>query len=1049
MAEKKGYNRRDFLKIVGASTGVAAAGCAQELPEKLIPYVVQPDDIIPGVASWYAGSCDECAAGCGTLTRVREGRAVKVEGNPSHPINQGGLCAIGQSTVQGLYDPDRVREPLERTVNGAFKPITWEQAIQKIARAISVAGKAKKQSVLLTAPLGGSQKALVAEYSKNVAGTRHISYEMLGRDVIDSAAAQSFGAGFQQHFDLSKAGTIVSFGADYLETWLSPVANTKGFSKGRKPDSKGTISTVFQVEPRLSLTAANADHWYANAPGTERQILLALLTEIVKGDSGKGLPSAAKAQAASAVSDAKVETLLDGTGISTERLKKMAKALVQAKHSLVLSGGAATSGAQAKSCAMIANLLNYVLGNIGHTVLLYRDGSSPSEQTSHQQLLALSEEMASGDSTIAVAMLSGVNPVYTLPSSSGFAKALSTVGLVVSHSTHLDETAQLAHIVLPKSTSFESWSDSEPRPGVFNLNQPAMQPLYKSQSLGDLLITIAAQEDVAAPIAEVESFYDYIRAQWKKRTGATGFEDRWLGYVEQGGDWAAQKAPVVSVSLQSSATALPEVGKTAGSGLAVLAYPTVLLGDGASANRPWMQEVPDPMTTAVWGSWIEIHPDTAAANSLKHGDVAQLKTSDGFVEAPVYVTKHIHKDVLGLPLGQGHESLGRFANGVGVNAVNLLATASEQDSQLLLAFGATLSNSVARDELVTTQGHDSQEGRGLLRTISSAELAKKLDKKKSNGHDDHGDAHAGGHHDPFALGPQEVPRQMYKQMEHPQYRWGMSVDLNNCTGCAACVTACYAENNIPVVGKDLVAQRREMSWIRIDRYIDGPDDSPVTGFSPMMCQHCGNAPCEPVCPVYATYHSDEGLNTMVYNRCVGTRYCSNNCSYKVRRFNWFKYEWPEPLNWQLNPDVTVRSLGVMEKCSFCIQRIREVENKAKDLGRPVQDGEVQPACASSCPADAITFGNLLDHDSKVYEDSQSERSYKMLDFQLNTQPGVLYLAKVTKDGQGSGSDHGAVGDSPAGQAEGHQSEASHSGAEGDSKQNAAQSDSAHSSDAGH
>ena len=310
------------------------------------------------------------------------------------------------------------------------------------------------------------------------------------------------------------------------------------------------------------------------------------------------------------------------------------------------------------------------------------------------------------------------------------------------------------------------------------------------------------------------------------------------------------------------------------------------------------------------------------------------------------------------------------------------------------------SKSIAKEVLVTTQGHDSQENRGFVRTTEADSSHEensghsKHGKQSHDKQDNHGlELHE---HDPHALGPEPERKQMYKQMDHVQYKWGMTVDLAACTGCSACVTACYAENNIAVVGKEFSRQGREMSWLKISRYLDGDKNQPITGFMPMMCQHCSNAPCEPVCPVYATYHSDEGLNTMVYNRCVGTRYCSNNCSYKVRRFNWFDYEWPEPLNWQLNPDVTVRTVGVMEKCTFCIQRIREVENKSKTSGREVADGEIQPACASSCPADAITFGNLMDKDSKVTKLSRDKRSYRVLQAELNTQPAVTYLAKITK-----------------------------------------------------
>jgi molybdopterin-containing oxidoreductase family iron-sulfur binding subunit len=430
----------------------------------------------------------------------------------------------------------------------------------------------------------------------------------------------------------------------------------------------------------------------------------------------------------------------------------------------------------------------------------------------------------------------------------------------------------------------------------------------------------------------------------------------------------------------------------------MLAFVTANAGDGSGANRAWLQEIPNTLTTAVWGSWVEVNPKLADKLSLKQGEVVQLITPNGSINAPVFVSKYVHPDVVAVPVGQGHSSIGRFGDGVGANPLSILSASKELPEFVIN--NVLIRKDLSRNELVITQMQNSELKRGIVRSVSLTKLTKKNDSHHKASHDE-GSGHGGGHHDPYALGPQEAPKQMYKQMDPPLYRWGMSIDLSKCTGCSACVVACYAENNVPVVGKELCAEGREMSWLKIDRYFDGPDDRPVTGFMPMLCQHCGNAPCEPVCPVYATYHNEEGLNAMLYNRCVGTRYCGNNCSYKVRRFNWFKYDWQEPLNMQLNPDVTVREVGIMEKCSFCVQRIREAQGVAKDHGRPVRDGEVQPACSQSCPTQAIKFGNLLDKESAVFADSQNARAYKVLDSQINTQPAISYLAKIDNDSKGN------------------------------------------------
>lgn len=991
MAERKGYNRREFLQILGASTGVAATGCGRELPEKLIPYVVQPDEIIPGVSAWYAGTCAECSAGCGVLVRTREGRALKVEGNSSHPINGGGLCALGQSSVQGLYDPDRLREPLVREANGTFKTATWETAIGLIASAIAEAASASQESVLLSKPLGLSEEVLVEEFTKKVKHSSHISYSLFGGDVFDKASEWVFGSGTRLSIDFSEADVVLGIGADYLETWRSPVEFTKGFGQRRSPDSHGKISKVFHIEPRLSLTAANADTWLMNAPGSESRILLALLKEVVRKTNGESLRAHGLAKVEKHLEKVALKELLAESGVNESDFVSLLDALLAARRSLVVCGGAAVRGGGNLRAAVLANLLNAALGNIGTSVQLTKSFKEVS--SGYQQLRDFVGKAEDGK--VGFVCVAGVNPAYSLPVKSGFRAALGRAGFVAYIGTHLDETARLANVVLPLSTSFEAWNDSSPREGVYNLNQPSMQPLYKSQSFGDTLLALLAAKPLSAPVKDIGSFYEYIRTQWKKRLGEGDFESKWLACVERGGKWTNEASPKSSWNLANTCSALPKE-ETTPSDFSLLAFPTVRSSDGAASNRPWLQELPDPLTTSVWGSWLEMHPTTAKKHGFAQGEVAQVHTADGSFEAPVFVTKNIHPQLVAVPLGQGHESLGRFASGVGANPLRVLSPNDSDGELQLLAGGVTLRKTVAQEELVITKGSDSQLGRGIFRSVPSTELGEgdHGHGKKSKHKTGHGEV---AHHDPHALGPQPEPKQMYKQMPHVQYRWGMSVDLARCTGCSACVTACYAENNVPVVGKEFCAEGREMSWLRVQRYVEGPATRPVEGFMPMMCQHCSNAPCEPVCPVYATYHSDEGLNTMVYNRCVGTRYCSNNCSYKVRRFNWFDYSWPEPLNWQLNPDVSVRSVGVMEKCSFCIQRIREGENRAKNEGRTVKDGEVQPACASSCPADAIVFGDLEDESSEVAEMSRSKRSYRVFDFELNTKPAVYYQAKVTHE----------------------------------------------------
>ncbi|MFN8390927.1 MAG: 4Fe-4S dicluster domain-containing protein [Bdellovibrionota bacterium] len=1005
MAEKKGYNRRDFLKIVGAGAGVAAVGCGHELPEKLLPYVVQPDDVVPGVAVWYSGSCNECSSGCGTLVRTREGRIVKVEGNPNHPVNRGGLCAQGQSTLQALYDPDRIREPLKREVGASFQVATWKENIDALAQAIADAQAANAEVVLVTRPTSGSEAALIAELSKKITVLRHVEYELLNSDALDLAAEQVFGPNVRTAFDFSKAAFVVSFGADFLETWQSPVEYALGWAEGRTPKTgehegagkgKGGVSKFIHFEPRLSLTAGNADQWVMNNPGSESALMLALLKLVYDATGGKNLNGSARGQISSLVGTVDVVKTLEGTGVEPKVLKALATELAEAPTSLVVAGGAAASGAQAVPTAVLANLLNIALGNVGKSVTLLP--APRKARSSFAELNDMLNAVAEKKRKVAVLIVSDVNLAYILPQRTQLHKALSQIGVVAAASGHMDETTQLATLVLPLSHQLESWGDSEPVPGVFNLSQPAMAPLYKTQSLADTLISLSASSKLPnAKLEKIGSFYDYIREQWKARTGEADFEARWVDYVQKGGDWSKPKAPVTSWDVVPAGLNLkafaPAPAPKSGDSFTVLAYPNVNSFDGRSANRTWMQELPNPMTSAVWGSWIEVNPQVAARLNAVNGDVLQVITDSGFIEAPIYINQYIHPQVIAVPIGQGHTAYGRYAVNVGTNVLSVLPATPPGGIQSFVT-DATIRMSLTKDTLVLTRGSDYQYGRGIARTTTMEEL-EELAREKNGGHGEHAEAHEEG----LALGPRPLPKQMYKQTLGPDllYHWGMSIDLSRCTGCSACVVACTAENNVPTVGKTTCAENRDMFWIRIERYFDGPPQQPLVSFLPMLCQHCMNAPCEPVCPVYATYHTEEGINSMVYNRCVGTRYCMNNCSYKVRHFNWYKYNWPEPLNWQLNPDVTVREVGIMEKCSFCVQRIREAQGKAKDLGRMVLDGEIQPACGSSCPTKAIKFGNLNDKASLVSREHQDPRVYKVLDEQLNTQPSVAYLARVKNE----------------------------------------------------
>ena len=666
---KSGFSRRDFLKVIGAGSGLAATGCGKDLPEKLIPYVVQPDEVIPGVATWYAGSCNECSSGCGTVIRTRDGRATKAEGNPHHPVNKGALCAIGQASIQAHYDPDRVREPLKRDVNGPFKTIGWKEVVEEVAT--NLKATSGKEVVLLTQPLSGSIRPLIGQFGGKFTNFSHIQFDALGDDALNEGAKRVFGDGVSTHFDFSKAETIVSFGADYLETWGSPVEYHRQWAEGRTPrvdGGKARMSYSVHFAPRLSPTGGSVDKFIMNRAGSEAYLLAVVLKQILEKKSGQ-LPGDLVGKLKVELAPFTLEAVAEKTGVEGLTLTAVIERLLESETSLVVAGGTSCSAPFPVECAALANLINAALGNIGRSVIL-RAGEK-GRKPAVLELAQLGTAVLNGQKKLGAVIISGANPLFNLPSQHPFVKAIGKAESVISVSSQLDETTNFANYVLPLSTNFEAWNDSEPAPGVYNLNQPAMAPLYQTLSLGDALLAIGLKLELS--IEGVKNFEDYIKLQWKKRTGEADFASKWDKFVEKGGDYFNPITTSLKPAFQAVAMSLKAVADADLSGKMLLAFPTTLTGDGKGANRPWLQEIPYPMTTSVWGSWAEIHPDTAAKYDVNRKDVMEVQTVVGGVEAPTYYTKFIHPDLVAIPLGNGHEAYGRYAAGVGSNPIKALA----------------------------------------------------------------------------------------------------------------------------------------------------------------------------------------------------------------------------------------------------------------------------------------------------------------------------------------------------------------------------------------
>ena len=986
-------DRRRFLKVLGVTgagaAAVSACGIGPEPTERLIPYLIQPEDQIPGTATYYATTCRECAAGCGVRVRVREGRAVKLEGNPDSPINRGRLCARGQAALQGLYNPDRIAHPMVRNARGAFEDIDWDGGIQRLATKVREAQG--KGIVFLTGAEQSSFGDLVAEWMKQVGG-RHLSYEPFGFEALRAGNRMAFGTVTLPTYDFANAKYILSFGADFLDTWLSPVEFQNGFSRAHAFDAgrPASMSKFVYVAPRLSLTGMNADEWIAARPGTEGMLALALAQVIVTQHLAR-LPAPPDTSRLSALLAGYAPRAVAATiGIDEATIVRLAREFASSGGGLAVAGGMATQGPNAAQIVAAVNVLNYAAGVVGTLVKFGADLAVGSTNT-FADLATLMADMTAGK--VALVFVHGTNPAHSVPGA--FPQALSKVAYKVSFASYMDETAAACDLILPDHHPLEQWGDSRPRAGITALQQPIVQPVFDTRPTGDVVLKLSGKPG---------TFQDYLQARWRTRH-TTNFDQYWMESLEKGGIYAeAPTRPVrLAVDVSRISPAPPAPATAADQNQDVIVFPHSILHDGRGANKPWLQELPDPVSKIAWHSWVEVHPDTAAKWGLATGDFLLLKSSFGAQKFPAWITRSVRADVLAVPTGQGHTAYGRYAKDRSANAFELLGAQANDYGGRTFTVRASATKTGDHRKIVSTEGGPRELGLGTTEVLPLAR-AKAL--------------HPGDH--PFHY--EETPeyakdavewwgeRQHEKASlgnyrgEHP--RWGLAIDLAKCTGCGACVTACYAENNIATVGEELMQRGREMAWLRLERYWRTDEGGSPHGAvnQPMLCQQCGNAPCEPVCPVYAAYHTPDGLNAQVYNRCVGTRYCSNNCPYKVRFFNWHNYAerdgqyeaFPDPLSMLLNPDVTVREKGVMEKCTFCVQRIRGAQNQARLENRNVRDGDIVTACQQTCPSDAIVFGDLNDRNSRVFELAGNPRGYHVL-AGLNTKPAITYLARVVAE----------------------------------------------------
>lgn len=1102
-------SRRDFLKFMGFGISAATlAACTKTPVKKAIPYAIKPHEVDPGVPNYYATYYAD--GGYGVLVKTREGRPIKIEGNDLDPLSLGGTTAAGQASVLSLYDEGRLKGPVKNGVE-----TTWETIDREVYPALrKITASGGKIAILSAGIDSPSTLRAISKFKETHPSTTHVQYDAISYAGIRDAYAQSMGKAIIPSYDISKAKTIVSFNADFLGTWLSPLVFTKQYSAVRDVTAGVDMSYHVQFESTLSLSGSKADLRVPCKPSEQGAAMVAVYNELASlaGASKAGSPGSFNPHC------------------TPEKIKHVAQELWNSRN----EGSLVICGSNDSNEQAICIEINKLLGSYGKTIDTNKEVNMFGG--SDKDMKQLVQEMKNG--AVKALIVYGVNPSYNYNDAAGFNEGLGKVELTVSLSDRMDETAQKMTYVAPDSHWLESWNDHNPVKGQYSLSQPTIRTIFNTRQ---------AQESILSWGKAYGKYYDFIRETWMMEGGymaGSRFENFWKmtlhdGVYVEGREHSVASAHSISeshtteghstedghseethstetttvsdttvtrvgllaaarntvsgdrtlresindirhgredvssstltttssdssetvvggsfgssnnsfggsVDITSIATALISAKNTA-SGTEISLYQKTGIMDGRFSNNPWLLELPDSVSKVAWDNYACMSPVFASENGYQDGDLISVSANGTTIEnVPVLLQPGQLSGTISIAVGYGRNmdaTAGRVANGVGVNVYPLVQQGS---TRLYNTFGE-INKTGGGYELAKTQTHHHiQIPAGLQKQDRASTVQRKGDivketnlealvsyrEKKAHGghdagHDDHGHGHGSAPVDKVYAGGSDQPDK-YKHLNiYPDWKdtnnyykalhWGMSVNLNTCTGCNACVIACQSENNIPVVGKKEVMRRRELHWLRIDRYFATDDrkeedrdilytDNPSVMFQPLMCQHCDNAPCENVCPVNAINHSSEGINQQIYNRCMGTRYCANNCPYKVRRFNWFAYYDNEKFNYNftmnsglgrmvLNPDVTVRARGVMEKCNFCTQRIQAAKLKAKTENRGLRDGDVQTACQQACPANAIQFGNTNDPHSKVSQVKEGDLSYRVVEL-LNTNNSVYYTTQI-------------------------------------------------------
>jgi Fe-S-cluster-containing dehydrogenase component len=939
--------RRDFMKVFGYGIASAAvlSACRRSI-EHALPYINQPQEITPGKALYYASEFFDGHEYASIIVKTRDGRPIKIEGNPLSPFNGEGTTARVQASVLSLYDDARLKNP---EIDG--KSVGWDSVDEQLAGDLALADSQGREIALVTSSIiSPSTRKLINEFGRKFKKFRWVQYEAISHSAILEANRICFGKPVIPDYIFNNADLVVSVNADFLGTWICPVHFIPGYVSRRKPDkSQQDMLRHIHFESGVTVTGSNADLRRKMKPSEEAGMLTDLYNRIAEKTGNGKLPGPAYRE--------------DQSDVAVELFAARGKSIV-------------ISGSNNTGIQILVNRINYLLGNYPGCIDL--DNHLNIAYGSDSEFQALVRDMKNG--TIGALIMYNMNPVFDYPGSQDFLTGLKNTKLTVNMSVSRNETTGKAKYECPVNHYLESWDDAEIIPGQLSLAQPCIGPIFNTRSFQDSLLKWCGN-----PI----SYHDYLSANWQTNyfpaSGMPEFNGFWDKVLGTGVFISKSQSPVLPVLSKEAIMRQEQELQVPGQNkFEIILTEGIPLGTGMHANNPWLMELPDPVSKHCWENVAAISPADAKRMGLTTGD--QIKIKDGLV-LPAFVQPGQAEGTISISLGYGHTNSGPVADHNGVNAYPFIDIQEGNRSYWFHADEPVKTGT--KVQLALAQLHHSMEGRPIVRST----VLSRFRTNPVSGNEAHRKF-------------EEEHRTLYPEPRHKGFHWGMAIDLNACVGCNACVIACQAENNIPTVGKSEVTRHRIMHWLKIDRYYSDDQDNPQVFFQPLPCQHCDNAPCENVCPVSATNHSSEGLNQMAYNRCVGTKYCINNCPYRVRRFNWFRYTNNKVFDYNsasdlgrmvLNPDVVVRERGVVEKCSYCVQRIQEKKLQAKLENRTLRDLEIKPACMQACPAGAIVFGNLMDPKSRVSMLLDSPRTYHLLET-LHTLPATGYLTKVWNDG---------------------------------------------------